>query len=189
MIDLKDAVIIGRGNERICYLHPQDKDLIIKVPIIGSGQRKQNILDHYYQEALKRKGVPFTYIPKQYGFIQTTAGEGLLMDCIRDTTDQVAQTILQKIQNKEIDKIVVERILLELYAYFFEYGIVMVDISLGNIVCYMDNNQWKFYVIDGLGGRRPGFKVWLNVTFGFWARRKLQKQWQLWEVELAKAFN
>ena len=34
MIILKDEDFVGKGNERACYIHPEDKNKAIKITII-----------------------------------------------------------------------------------------------------------------------------------------------------------
>jgi hypothetical protein len=177
VIDLTAAQVIGTGHERVCYLHPQDPTRVIKVLRQGQPSRGQNRIDHYYLARLEARGVPTTHVPRQYGMVKTSLGEGLVLDCIRDRDGSIARTLSDHLEAGSISRTEADVLLAELYQHLLLHGIVMVDVGLGNVACRRVGDLWQAVVIDGLGGRHFDLRLRLRARFPWLARRKLRAQW------------
>lgn len=187
MIDLSDALLIGTGHERLCYRHPQHPGRVIKVPRPGAPSREQNRIDHYYLASLERRGVPTTHLPRQYGMIATTLGEGLVLDCVTTADGGIAKPVTELLRSGALTLDAVRRMLAELYAHLLAHSVVMADIGLGNLVARQGAQGWQAVVIDGLGARHFDLRLRLRTHLPFLARRKLRAQWCKWEAHLAQA--
>lgn len=187
MIDLTHARLIGSGHERMCYLHPQDPRRVIKVVRPGKTSRGQNRIDHLYLASLERRGVPALHVPRQYGLVETSLGEGLVLDCVTTADGAVAPTFAVLVRSQAMSAVEARRMLDELYQHLLAHSVAMVDIGLGNLACRQLDGRWQAVVIDGLGARHPGLRLWLRTRFLGLARRKLRAQWRLWDDKLAAA--
>lgn len=187
MIDLTAAVCIGRGHERLCFRHPADPARVIKVVRPGATKvRNQNRIDLFYLSSLERRGVPSQHLPRQYGLVPTTLGEGLMLDFICDEEGAPAANLGCLLRAGSISIAEARRMLAELYQHLWVYGVAVVDIGLGNVVCHRRDQRWQAVVIDGLGGRYFDLKLRLRARFPGLARRKLRAQWPGWERKFRK---
>ena len=66
----------------------------------------------------------------------------------------------------------------DLFAHLLNDWIVFADVG-GNNLVYQRRLEAddRLVIIDGLGARHPGLKLWLQNKIPFLARRKLRKQW------------
>jgi thymidylate kinase len=179
-IDLTEATVLGRGNERTCYADPEHIDRCIKTKNMGKGERDQNRLEQYYLTSLLRRQVPFDYIPRYYGQTETTNGSGLIFERIVDKEGNPGPSLGNALLHGTIDCDKVQQLLHELYDYLRRYAVVFADISLNNIlVGTTPTGEEGLYIIDGLGARRYGLKLWLQTNLKWVARNKLDKQWPI----------
>jgi hypothetical protein len=104
MIELqnKKNLIIGKGNERLCFIHPDDRSRIIKVNYKKNKSRDQNKLEFNYFKSLKKRNIDLGHIPNVYGKVQTDLGEGLVYDHIKNFDGSVSVTLYEALLNKTI---------------------------------------------------------------------------------------
>ncbi len=91
---LSDKSPLSKGMERMCYVHPNDPNLVVKVPLhtgVNECQANEDELKGY--QLLKEDNFRLDFISHCYGFISTDLGKGLLCDCIRDENEEVSKTI------------------------------------------------------------------------------------------------
>jgi thymidylate kinase len=180
VLDLTGAVILGKGNERTCYADPMHTNRCIKTGTKGNNGREQNRLEHYYLSSLLHRAVPFDYIPRYYGWVATTNGKGLLFERIVGRDGNPAPSLGKVLIDRFVDCDTLRRLLEELYIYLHQNAIVFADISLNNILLgTTPHGEERLYIIDGLGARRYGIKLWLQTNIKWVARNKLNKQWPI----------
>lgn len=95
MIILKDEDFVGKGNERACYIHPEDKNKAIKITYENNNRKesKQTKLEvNYYKELEKRRMTNFKHLPKYFGEVKTDKGAGFVVELIRDFDGEVSKT-------------------------------------------------------------------------------------------------
>ena len=94
LLVLRDDLLINRGKGRLCFRHPADRDLVVKVAAGDTpAQRSANDKEYRgYRDLLRRHG-RLNCISHCHGFIATDRGTGLLCDCIRNADGTIAQTI------------------------------------------------------------------------------------------------
>lgn len=184
-VDLSQAQILGKGHERTCYIDPRDEHKCIKVSRYKAGDRQQNRIEYSYLQSLRKRGVQIDFIPECHGWLETSAGRGLVFDRISDSEGQPARALDAALNNGEIDQEKANALLTELYSYLYDNAIVFADISPDNLLLGVtDEGAHRLYIIDGLGARRYGFKLWLQSRFLWLARRKLNKQWLVLQKKL-----
>jgi thymidylate kinase len=179
VINLYHATVLGTGHERTCYINPTNEQLCIKISRYRSGDRQQNRVEHYYLGRLAARGVSFEHIPRCHGWVETSAGRGLLLERILNPNGETAPTLRQAMQQGIIDCAAAQPLLDELHDYLQRHAIVFADVCLDNLLLgHNTDGQPRLYIIDGLGARRYGLKLWLHANLKWLVRHKLQKQWR-----------
>lgn len=178
MIDLSAALVLGEGNERRCFVHPQDPGLVIKVVRAGRRGRSQNDIERVYLGGLQRRNASFAHIPRFHGMCQTSAGEGLVCERIADPDGASSLRLDLAVAQGSLTRVAAGTMLDDLLAHLVEQWVVFADVGGGNVVCQCRaDGSRRLVVIDGLGARHPGFKLWLHGTVPWIARAKTRKQW------------
>ncbi len=54
-LNLRESDLLGVGNERLCFVHPDVEERCVKVNKPGVVHRSQNKIEKYYFEKLKKK--------------------------------------------------------------------------------------------------------------------------------------
>ncbi len=186
MIELNKSLYIAKGAERECYIHPDDTSKLLKVEYNNSIDRNQNKLDIYYYTYLKKQNVSFSHIPKYYGTIETNKGDAVIYDSIKNYDNSVSKSFEEIIGEKKLSTLEEKQLLEELQTYLLTNLIVFGDVVLSNILCQeVSPNHYKLIIIDGLGGRRFGWKLWLHIHSKFYTKFRIAKQWK----KLIKNYN
>lgn len=176
-IFLSDDLAIQNGNERICFKHPDDDSLCIKVTKKNRVHRLQNKIEKFYYEFLISKNTPFDYIAKYYGSVNTNYGIGLVFERVCNDDLSVSKSIRESIQIGLIDEVEAKKILKKIYRYLYVNGIYLGDLNQDQILLAHKSECYVPKIIDGLGTRRYGFKLLFLTRFKVVARRKLKKNW------------
>jgi hypothetical protein len=166
---------IGAGQERVCYRHPDDTTLLVKVQKGESSKQTRRELALYHR--LARRGMNnFEHIPKFHGEVQTNLGPGFVVDCISDFDGSVSKSLWWHFQRGYP---VTEFLpyLQELRSYLLDNQVIFsVDMGRYNILFQkLTTTQARLVVIDGLGDHAA--INWLD-NIGYFARRKIRRRWQ-----------
>lgn len=168
---------IGRGNERKCYIHPEDENKAIKVSYERSiGRSKQSDIEiKYYKQLLKRKTMDWTHLPKFYGEVETDQGWGFIVELIRDFDGTISKSLEEYLKKDGLEPYKKE---LEIYKnYFvdngiiFNYGMMPKNILRRRI----SETEGELVLIDGLGD--VSFIQFPN-RFRYFARKKVLRRWE-----------
>ena len=166
---------IGVGQERACYLHPEDARKVIKVQKGESDKqtRRELIL---YNNLSRRKMTNFEHIPQYYGKLKTSLGEGFVVDLIADYDGGVSRSLWWHFE-RGYPLAEFLPYLEELRQYLLDNLIIFsVDMGRYNILFQKTSPQRaRLVVIDGLGNHSainwPDNISWL-------ARRKIKRRWR-----------
>ena len=166
---------IGVGQERICYRHPEDAGRVINIQKGESDKQTRREL-RLYKNLSRRKMSNFEYIPRYYGMVQTSQGEGFVVDLISDFDGSVSKSLWWHFeQGYPVAEFT--PYLDELRQYLLDNLIVFsVDMGRYNILFQKTSPQRaRLVVIDGLGNHTA--INWLD-NIAFFARRKIERRWQ-----------
>lgn len=178
MIDLTHATILGTGNERTCYVHPENPSQVIKVTRPDGAGHGQNVLEHAYLSSLQRRHASFAHIPLYYGRCETTLGEGIMCERIIDADGKNSQQLDVVLREDRITRADATKLLDALFEHLIKEWIVFADAGGNNLFLQqLANGENRLVIIDGLGARHPGIRFWLQTHVRWLARRKNRKQW------------
>ena len=182
-IELTKDDFIARGGERDCYIHPLDSTKVIKIMYEINGTMAyngaRNNIEYKYFKVLERLKVPFTHISKCYGYIETNLGKGLVFDKVYDYNGKISLSLKQIIKQNRLTKDIEDKLLRELKEYIFKNNILFIDYEPDNILCCeYEDGKYRLIIIDGLGGRRLGFKFWLYLNSKIYTMYKVRVQWK-----------
>lgn len=175
MLELEDRLRLGAGNERECYIHPHDAAKCIKVNRPGVVHRQQNRIERYYFRHLERRGLTGRYLPTFYGEVATTRGHGLVFERIVDHDGQASAPLAQALDQGAISRDEARRLADELFDFLLEEGVCLGDVNRDQVLVRDAGVQWRPVIIDGLGTRRYGLKLWLVTRSRSLSRRKTLK--------------
>ena len=178
-IILTDKNFIARGGERDCYLHPFDSTKVVKVLYKTYGtNRDQNELEYMYLNFLEKSQVPFTHIAKCFGYADTNLGKALVFDKVFNYTGEISTSFRDMIMQGLLDYKMQDVLVKELKEYLFKNNILFVDCGLHNILVQeYEHKKYRLIVIDGLGGRRIGWRFYLYLKSKLFTKYKIKKQW------------
>lgn len=184
---LDNSLLIAKGGERACYVHPNDDTKVIKILYSNLDKHNnQNKLEFIYMNYLKKKKVDISYVTDCYGYIQTNLGEGLVFDRVLDYDGIPSKSFRYYLANKMISEELQQKLLDELKNNIQENLILFIDTSLTNIFCQkIADNQYKLIIVDGLGAKRLGIKFFLYRQSKIYTKYKIKRQW----AKLMKMYN
>jgi len=174
---LNDKDFIGKGSERACYLHPEDKNKAVKVTYKNNKREKNKQSEkevNYYEELIKRGMNDWQHLPKFYGEIDTNHGEGFIIEVVRDYDGEVSKTFAHYIKENGVDFYKQE--INEYKEYFlrnriiFNYGMMPKNILLRKI----SKEKSQLVLIDGLGDVSH---FTLPNKIPYFARRRINRRW------------
>lgn len=147
MIQLSDDLIIGKGRDRVCYVHPHEKNLCIKISI---GSNKQSKREARYFNFLESRQADLSKISIFQGNVITNLGKGYAFDLIRDEDGSVAKTLRQCLESKIFTIDEIQPKLHDLREYLAKNKICVRDVSPSNISCQETSQGINLFIIDGV---------------------------------------
>ena len=166
---------IGSGQERVCYLHPDDDSKVVKVQKGEIDTQTRRELALY--DSLRRRGIDdFEHIPRFYGRVQTNLGSGFVVDRIADYDGGESRSLWWHFE-RGYPLAEFAPYLEELRRYLLANRIVFsVDMGRYNILFQkMSPQRARLVVIDGLGNHTA--INWLD-NIGYFARHKIRRRWR-----------
>jgi len=193
LIILTKNLLIAKGGERDCYLHPRDDTKVIKIVHKKEEHNNQNRLEYSYMNYIKkRRNIDLSQITNCYGYENTNLGEGLVFDRVIDFDKTPSKSFRYYLANKLIPLDEQKELITELKEYLEKNLILFVDTSLTNIFCpKISQNKYKLVIVDGLGAKRTGIKFTLYKTSKLYTKYKIKRQWdkfmQMYEKDVKRA--
>jgi hypothetical protein len=142
---------IGEGQERICYVHPDDPSKLVKVQKGDSDKQTRREMK-LYRRLMRRKSTDYSQLPRFYGKVQTNLGRGFITDLVRDFDGGISNSLYwffeRGIQVSEF-----YAYLEELKQYLLVNQIVIsADMRRTNVLFQkLSPQKAQLVVIDGLG--------------------------------------
>jgi len=153
IVILKEEDFIGKGNERFCYVHPNDTTKAVKFSFEQTkGRSKQTTLEvSTYKKLLKKGHSDWKHLPQYYGEIMTNKGEAFVVGLVRDYDGEVSKSFEYYIKENGVDTYKME--LQEYKEYFLRYSIIFNYGMMPKNILLRKNSETDFelVLIDGLG--------------------------------------
>ena len=166
---------IGMGKKRMCFVHPEDPRLAIKLPT-GEVKTRPEREIRFYRRLEKSGGVDEKHIPRFHGLCETNRGRGIVVDLVRNHDGEISRPLNWYLaQGFPIEEF--EPYLEELKQSFLKNLIVFNhDMTIGNILVQKTAvARFHMVAIDGLGDE-VAFD-WQNAM-PFLVRRKIRRRWE-----------
>ncbi|CCK74279.1 MAG: hypothetical protein KBT75_12085 [Oleispira antarctica] len=179
-IYLTDELIVGKGRDRVCYQHPHDSNLCIKVSISDNKQSKREVS---YFNFLNKKNTDLSKISVFRGTVKTDKGLGYTFDLIRDYDKKVSKTLRQCLESQEFSIEWIQPQLNELKNYLISNKICVRDISPSNISCERTPNGVNLLIIDGVSNSNINP---LTIRLQSLVNTSIDKAWKGLERKLAR---
>lgn len=175
MLDLSNASLIGKGSSRICYVHPEDERKCVKVIYIRKPEINRLEMKHYRR--FQRRRVSWELLSRPYGFVETTAGEGVVFSLARDFNGEISKPLDYYLVDERMPGLESQllRALEEFRSFLFGEGIVVRELKPDNLVYQRASEELGHLVlIDGVGNNQ--FLPFANYS-RLLARRMLSRKW------------
>ncbi len=184
VLQLRDDLLISRGDNRSCYVHPENPDQCIKV-LHADTPDKVNRREKKYYQVLQRRGISWDRLARYYGVVRTDQGPGLAFELVRDFDGPISKTVdyYLKLNDKRMNDDIVNQIEL-LKQYFLTEAIVFRDLIMLNLLMKKEAEQnYHLIVIDGIG-HNDALPL-CNFSRSI-AERKIKR---IWNRKMAKWFD
>ena len=184
MLILKKDHYIGEGEIRLCYYHPDDTNLCVKIPRETTTRNYTLKEIKYFKKLSKRKKKNYSYkfFSDFKGELLTNHGLGQIFDLILDyDSKEVSKTLEYYLLHSNIvsdDKI--ESALIKLKQMMIKHRVFTRDLRSRNICCRLINskNDIELIIIDGIG-HRDFFP--LADWFYYFSRKKVERIFKRWK--------
>lgn len=157
LIDLTNAIVIGKGSERICYQHPNDPNLCIKVRYRVKRSRDESEREFDYAQSLKRPDLAPYALPIEW--VETSGGKGLIFPLIRDGDGSLSMAL-----GKLNDKSKLAGLFDDFAESILANHLSVTDLRLQNLVLQKNNDGERIVMIDGYGFTNDFLKNLYRVT-------------------------
>ena len=174
---------LGVGQERACYVHPDDPDKVVKVQ--RGGDHKQTRRELAFYRWLGRRGdVSYDHIPRFYGQVETNLGPGFVVDRIRDFDGAESQSLWWYFE-RGYPLAEFGPYLEELRQALLDNRIVFcVDMGRFNVLFRrVSPGDARLVIIDGLGNHTA--VNWLD-NIDYFVRRKIERRWRRFAARLQR---
>jgi hypothetical protein len=176
-LDLDGAKKVGEGYHRDVYISPLDVGRCVKVPKLPKDEI-DNRIDFIYTSHLERRGVPFDFIPRCHGWIETSRGRGLVFDRITNPDGGSCESFQAYLMDRRMNLADAMPMLERLQKYLMDHAILMADVGLTNLIVQERAEGQVLFLIDGLGARRLDLQFLLNRSIPALGRRRTRRKWR-----------
>lgn len=92
MLKLNAELFVGKGLHREVYLHPDEKNLCVKVALADGGREEMDRERAFYK-TLQRRNISWAILPRYHGRMETNRGPGSVFDLVRDFNGEISKTL------------------------------------------------------------------------------------------------
>ena len=199
IIDLQNATLFAKGGNRACYIYPANPDLCLKIVRDSSIKRlrakrsfiknirpgwwfddNKNEYRAYQQSAIKNNPDIYSHIPKCYGWVNTSAGRGLVLDYYKQASGEPCITLQTYLEKHGYTSEIKEK-LESLAQYFRETKLLTKNILSHNIIITEDG---ILKIIDGLGASsRWSPANFFSLARNYYIERRIRRMFLRMEWE------
>ena len=186
VLDLSGAVLIGKGTHKKCFVHPQDATRCVKVAYNELGKRDLNREVKYLSGRYRRTHVS-TILPRFYGTVQTSLGEGYVVDFLKNADGTPCLSLKMWLEtlvpNPQLDPLI-QQAMLALKQKIREEQVLCLAIYPENILFQRDaDGNYRPFLVNDLGNAaRVPLAYWLEGV----RLKSIAKRWQEF---LSRAFT
>ena len=168
-IILKDKEILFRGGNRLCFVHPNDHNKILKViPPEKKPEARRKAAPLYKKfrplrsfdinlkelnafENLGKKGDRvWRHFPRCFGIVKTDLGDALCQELIREEDGSISKTLGSYLNKKSVTG-EMRRAVEEFLSFLRDNMIMVRDLRTENLLLKKSNDEFRIYMIDGIG--------------------------------------
>lgn len=147
---LTEEHYLGRGTNKICYYHPEDKNKIIKFSLDSADETDMEY-ELKFRKICKGKCAESTLLTKYYGTVETNKGTGYVFECVRDFDGKLSETF-EALFLREKNSPKVFEILATLRQKLLEEAMITYTIFPDNfLVQRVSEQEYRIRIIDGIG--------------------------------------
>lgn len=164
---------------RICYLHPSNPNIIIKIEKKGT---PYNITPNkweyrHYQEIVQAHG-EVSGLSRIFGIIETQFGKGLMAEAIRDPDGSLSPTLAKAIQHPDKwNPSALLKAVKDLMHHICDLDIRLFDFNLENIILQTNQqNELQAIIIDLKGHYANHEWIPISSWFDFFGRKKRDRR-------------
>lgn len=178
IIQLNDNLLYGKGSHKKCFLHPDDKNLCIKLAYNKGGQ-KDLLREINYINVLARRHKDYNILPKYYGTVETNLGTGYVFEIIRDYDGNKSKTLENFITSStsfaEHFSLIVN-LLKHLKNELYKNEIITMVLFPKNIIFQkMDADNYRIRIVNDMGS---SVLIPLDYYFEYFAHTKILRRWE-----------
>jgi hypothetical protein len=183
IVELDPHALVGKGLHRECFVHPDNPDRCIKIVVSGNGN--ENRREQAYYRELADRGVSWDMLPRFYGLVDTSLGEGAVFDLVRDFDGRISLTLRHYLASEQLTTLhatALRKALQALKSYLLEHRIITMTLKTKNILFRLDSPETgKLVIVDNIGNSDfiPVVKYSARL-----ARWKIERKWQRFEHSL-----
>jgi len=174
LVTLAGREPFARGGKRACYLHPENPELCIKLPLPEQlpadlyraapwYERIRKSVRHFdenHREWVAAQWVErhrgetiWNHLPRYYGWVETDLGRGVLTEVCRDDDGLISRSLLDYLWTHG-HTTAVRRAIDEFSEFWIREGVPAHNFILNNLVCQKrEDGRLRIRVVDGLGSR------------------------------------
>lgn len=142
---LELSKFINKGETRICFEHPYDKNKCVKV---ASRLKNEKILEkeinNYFRVKNELSGHIVDYEAK---LVRTNLGKGVVCALLRDDNGKTSKTLAEYLKQNNFDECLSCQLLHFIYC-LLEHDIYFYDFNLKNFMVQIKNGQKILYYTD-----------------------------------------
>lgn len=197
VIDLTGARPFAEGDNRLCFVHPQDPSRCLKVMKSGLVDQQfaraqwhkklrgrkalddnQREIKAYHQRAIREGGAAvWEHLPRWHGVVDTSLGEANQTDFISLDDQQPAPTLEHLLKTRGLDPAITES-LQTLEQWLRKTQVLSRNLLPHNIVAKPEGTGFRLFVIDGIGAPTiaaiAGFS---NAWRRHYIERRIKRMW------------
>jgi hypothetical protein len=176
VIHLGEDLYIGKGTHRKCYCHPRNKEICIKIKVSNSHPRRdQNVREYKYYKILENRKVDWAHAAKCLGWVDTNLGRGLMFEHICDSDGNSLPNVKAILNSSKVSETEICYELQYIKNWIFEYGVIVADLKLENMIYDRSRPRGKrIVIIDGISNRNA---ITVASYIKLLATYKMRKVW------------
>jgi len=195
MINIAPTAFIGEGSHRVCYEHPEDLNLCIKIGEIDSIESTR---ERECYKILEKREISWDALSLFHGLVETNLGTGALCELVRDYDGSISKSLeyylekypqLTEVTTEEKDVLYTEisRAVGQLKIDLLDNTILIRSLLPENVLFKKTSeNTGRLVIIDNIGNTE--FFPICNYS-KYFSRRKINRKWGKFERYMLKNHN